>query len=287
MEERKELNRRIKRLDEKMERLGNGDFGEREGNKIVNGGGGERRNKKRRAIEGMLLGIKKELKVEEVKVKKRNGLIEVALKVEGRKWNVIGVYVRGDLEKLEELNEWMERKKENGCILIGGNFNAKTGEEGGVISKGYEEKEGVGRRWRWEIDSGNIDSGHHPIIVRIKGDKIRLRRKERASKKWVWTREGKDEFRKALGNVEEVVGEVEEVWETMRDRIKQVMSGCSAKGIGRERGWWDSECKEEKSIVRKKLRRWREKGGDGKSYREAKGKYKKLIEGKKKEERER
>ncbi|KAL6421679.1 hypothetical protein ACFW04_014492 [Cataglyphis niger] len=41
----------------------------------------ERRNKKERAMGGMLLGIKKELKVEEVKVKKRNGLIEVALKV--------------------------------------------------------------------------------------------------------------------------------------------------------------------------------------------------------------
>ncbi|KAL6430574.1 hypothetical protein ACFW04_006875 [Cataglyphis niger] len=135
----------------------------------------------------------------------------------------------------------------------------------------------------------NIDSDHHPIIVRIKGgDKIRLGRKERTSKKWVWTQEGKDEFRKALGNVEEVAGEVEEVWETMRDRIKQVMrGGCAAKGIRRERGWWDRECKEEKSIVRKELRRWREKGGDGKCYREAKGKYKKLIEGKKKEEKER
>ncbi|KAL6418191.1 hypothetical protein ACFW04_012287 [Cataglyphis niger] len=276
----------------------------------------------------MLLGIKKELKVEEVKVVKRNGLLKVELKVEDRKWNVIRVYVRGDLEKkLEELSEWMERKEENGYILIGGDFNARTGEEGGVISKGYEEEEGVGRKSRdkrikegkellrwiekagWTIFNGctkgdiegewtytgesgnsvidyvmgdedtrmqvgevevgdNIDSDHHPIIVRIKGgDKIRLGRKERTSKKWVWSQEGKDEFRKALGNVEEVAGEVEEVWGSMRDRIKQ--------------------CKEKKSIIRRELRRWRERGGDGKCYREAKGKYKKLIEGKKKEEKER
>ncbi|KAL6427150.1 hypothetical protein ACFW04_008652 [Cataglyphis niger] len=64
-------------------------------------------------------------------------------------------------------------------------------------------------------------------------------------------------------------------------------SGCVTKGVRRKRGWWDSECKEQKIIVKRELRRWRKKGGDGKLYREAKGKYKKLIEGKKKEERER
>ncbi|KAL6420233.1 hypothetical protein ACFW04_014603 [Cataglyphis niger] len=80
----------------------------------------ERKNKKGKAMGGMLIGISKELKVEEMKVKKRNGLIKVALKVEDRKWNVIGVYVRGDLEKkLEELNKWVERKEKNGSILIG------------------------------------------------------------------------------------------------------------------------------------------------------------------------
>ncbi|KAL6448017.1 hypothetical protein ACFW04_000211 [Cataglyphis niger] len=108
------------------------------------------------------------------------------------------------------------------------------------------------------------------------------------SKKWVWTQEGKEEFRKALENVEEVVGEVDEVWENMRDKIKEVMTdGCAAKGVRRKRGWWNNKCKEEKIIVRRELRRWREKGRDGNFYREAKGKYKKLIEEKKKKERER
>ncbi|KAL6417114.1 hypothetical protein ACFW04_014677 [Cataglyphis niger] len=135
----------------------------------------------------------------------------------------------------------------------------------------------------------NVDSDHYPIIVLDgKGGKKKLKRKERTSKKWVWTQEGKEEFRKALGNIKEVLEKVDEVWENMRDKIKEVMiDGCASKGVKRKRGWWDSECKEEKNIVRRELWRWREKGGDGNLYKEAKGKYKKLIEGKKKEERER
>ncbi|KAL6418371.1 hypothetical protein ACFW04_012171 [Cataglyphis niger] len=200
----------------------------------------ERKNKKRRAMGGMLVGIRKELKVEEVKVKKRNGLIEVALKVEVENRT-------GDLEKkLEELNECVERKEEIDSILIGGDFNARTGEEGKIISKEYEEEEGVGRRskdkrinkegkelLRWIEKTGwTIFNGC------TKGD---------VEGEWTYTVES--------GNLK-VVGKVEEVWENMRDKIKQVMiGGCVAKGVKRERGWWDSKCKEEKIIVKKELRK--------------------------------
>ncbi|KAL6416917.1 hypothetical protein ACFW04_013086 [Cataglyphis niger] len=206
----------------------------------------ERRNKKGRAMGGMLLGIKKELKVEEVKVKKRNGLIEVALKVEGRKWNVIEMYVREDLEmKLEELNEWMERKKENSCILIGGNFNARTSEEGRVISKGYEEEEGVGRRSR----DKRINKEAKELLRWIeKAGWTIFNGCTKGDIEGEWTYTG-GSGNSTIGNVEEVMGEVDEVWETMRDRIKQVMiGGCSTKGIRRERGWWNNKCKEEKKI---------------------------------------
>ncbi|KAL6420967.1 hypothetical protein ACFW04_013629 [Cataglyphis niger] len=125
----------------------------------------------------------------------------------------------------------------------------------------------------------NVNSDQHPIIVWIEGGEEKKLEKKGRSKRWIWTQEGKEEFRKALGNVNEVTGEVDEMWKNTRNKIKEVMiGGCASKGIRRKRGWWDSECKEEKNTVRRELRRWREKGEDGNLYREAKGKYKKLIE---------
>ncbi|KAL6416732.1 hypothetical protein ACFW04_013190 [Cataglyphis niger] len=199
----------------------------------------ERRNKKGRAIGGMLLGIKKELKVEEVKVIKRNGLLEVELKVEDRKWNVIGVYVRGDLEKkLEELSEWMERKEENGCILIGGTLT-------------QEQEEGVGRRSR---DKRINKEGKELLRWIEKAGWTIFNGCTKGDIEEEWTYTG------GSGNsvIDYVMGD-----EDTRMQVGEVEVGDNI---------------DHHPII---------KGEDGKCYREAKGKYKKLIEGKKKEEKER
>lgn len=55
---------------------------------------------------------------------------------------MVEVYVNNDLEeKLETLREWIESREEWVRVLIGGDFNARTGEVGGRI----ENKEG---EWR-------------------------------------------------------------------------------------------------------------------------------------------
>jgi len=61
---------------------------------------------------------------------------------------IVGVYVNGDMErKLEELKGWMEGKEEGVKIIIGGDFNARTGRERGRLNLEGEEEE-VGRRSR-------------------------------------------------------------------------------------------------------------------------------------------
>lgn len=47
-------------------------------------------------------------------------------------WRIVGVYVNEDLEKkIEGLKKWMEEREEEGRrVIIGGDFNARTGEMG-------------------------------------------------------------------------------------------------------------------------------------------------------------
>ncbi|KMQ90929.1 hypothetical protein RF55_9261 [Lasius niger] len=91
------------------------------------------------------------------------------------------------------------------------------------------------------------------------GGWVETRRKgERTNKVWLWSVEGREEFRKAIGDWEETDGDVAETWVEMKGRIKRVMEGgCEAKGKGRKRGWWDDECKEEKNKVRGEVRKWK------------------------------
>ena len=84
-------------------------------------------------------------------------------------------------------------------------------------------------------------------------------------------------------SLEKGVGErgVDEEWSELRERIRGAI-GRSGKGgeTVKKGGWWDRECREEKSKVRRELGKWRKEGGDGRKYKEMKREYGRLCEGK-------
>ncbi|KYN18941.1 hypothetical protein ALC57_08784, partial [Trachymyrmex cornetzi] len=92
----------------------------------------KRRNKKGRAMGGIIMGIKRELYVEERRRKEMEGMMTGVMKVGERRLRVVGVYINMDMQsKLEGMVEWMEGREEGIKTVIGEDFNVRTGREGG------------------------------------------------------------------------------------------------------------------------------------------------------------
>ena len=103
-----------------------------------------RKSKKGRAMGGIIMGARKGVGIEGKCRADKEGMMEVMIEREGERWRLVGVYINGEMEeKLEEKKEWME---EEGRIrtIIGGDFNARTGDLGGRVEMGGEEG-GVGK----------------------------------------------------------------------------------------------------------------------------------------------
>jgi len=63
------------------------------------------------------------------------------VKLGKQRWRI--VYIKGNMEEmLQRLEEWVEEMGREVCTLIGGDFNARTGTEGGEWEMG-EETEGI------------------------------------------------------------------------------------------------------------------------------------------------
>jgi len=106
-----------------------------------------KRNRRGRAKGGIIMGVRKDLeKRNKEEWSEKEGIIIKRVKIRGEWWRVIGVYISEEIEKcLGELKRWMERKDEGIKTILGGDFNARTGEKGEEI-RGREESEEGGER---------------------------------------------------------------------------------------------------------------------------------------------
>jgi len=315
----------------------------------------KRRSKKGRAIGGMLMGIRKVIleKGKGIGIE-REGMMVGRIRQKKESWRVVGVYVGEGLEKtLKGLEKWMEEKEEGVLTIVGGDFNARTGNEGGgveVIEESGRVKEEKSRRSKdekingegrkllnflgergWHLFNGNvrgdedgeftftggkgntvidyvmgeeevkeridrlrvgdrIDSDHHPVEVWMKGAEKKRRgsKRQEGYRRGVWDDESCKKFRERLGKMESGEEDVEIIWEEMEEKVKRVLleteKGRENEGRRGRRGWWDKECEEKKKGVRKELRNWRKKGGEGRDYKRRKQEYRELCEEKKRKE---
>ncbi|KAL6417693.1 hypothetical protein ACFW04_012575 [Cataglyphis niger] len=178
VEEREEFNRRIKGLEEKMERLGIGDTGKREGNKMVNGGGELKKGEQRVAVEELFdsIGIKAE--IEEVRkigesVEEGREMIVVRLKNEDQKrevWNKKKL-LKSRKERILEDWTWKERRMRWSLERI-----AKEEEKKGrKVWIGYGKIRIDEKWWRWDKEEEVLKDGNGNLK---KGEGVKGREKD-------------------------------------------------------------------------------------------------------------
>ncbi|KAL6417393.1 hypothetical protein ACFW04_012785 [Cataglyphis niger] len=176
VEEREKFNRRIKGLEEKMERLGIGDTGKREGNKMVNGGGSEAMGNRLNEMENRMERREREERRKNVLIKGVEELFDsIGIKAEIEEVRKIG----GSVEEGREMivvrlkNEDQKREVWNKKKLL------KSRKE--RILEDWTWKE---RRMRWSLKRIVKEEEKKGRKVWIRYGKIRI-----DEKWWRWDKE--------------------------------------------------------------------------------------------------
>ncbi|KYN05597.1 hypothetical protein ALC62_03471 [Cyphomyrmex costatus] len=93
-----------------------------------------------RAMGGIILGIRKGIAVEKIKLDKE-WLIECRIRLGEKKWRIVGVYNKeGNRDRLQELDN-ITKEGDEEFILVGGDFNVRIGEGGEMGWEGEGRKE--------------------------------------------------------------------------------------------------------------------------------------------------
>ena len=99
-----------------------------------------RENKVGRAKGGIMMAAKKGLEMAEFK-KWSNQMAEIKLEHKKKNWRIVTVYSQNTKEIMQTITEGIEEREE-GRLIMGGDFNARVGEQGGPFKEMMtEEKE--------------------------------------------------------------------------------------------------------------------------------------------------
>jgi len=94
------------------------------------------------------MGVREELVEGEIKIEGgTEGAMMSEIRVSRERWRIIGVYVSEGVEKMmRKIERWTDKGEKKGRLIIGGDFNAKVGGEGGGFEGGDGESRGGERR---------------------------------------------------------------------------------------------------------------------------------------------
>ncbi|KAL6419328.1 hypothetical protein ACFW04_013912 [Cataglyphis niger] len=143
MEEREELKRRVKGLEEKMERLGNGDFGEKEENRVVNRG-------ENKAIGNRLKEMENRMERRE---RRRNVLIKRVEVKEGRRRMAVeelfdNIGVKAKIEEVRKIGGDVEGGREMVVVRLKNEDQRKEIWNKKKLLKGRKER--ILEDWTWK-----------------------------------------------------------------------------------------------------------------------------------------
>lgn len=111
----------------------------------------KRKNRNGRAMRRMMIGIRRELMEEGTRIETgKEGLMMGKVKRGKERWSIVGVYVgTGEIERvLQDLEEWIGNREQCIKTIVGGDFNARIGREGGGVEEEREVVEGKDKRKR-------------------------------------------------------------------------------------------------------------------------------------------